>query len=198
MYNKNGQLIVHTGGMYSGKTSALIEDLKRFKIAGKKAVLFRPSIDTRYSEKYVTNHDGTITMEAVYVNNLKDIYGYINDYDVIGIDEFQFFNYSKEKKDDLAEQYSIACFLKKLLFEGKVIVIAGLDMDFKSNPFRNMQTAMYLATSLTKHHAVCIECGKDAWISHKIMQDDNIIDIGATDKYIPLCVDCYKNKLRKE
>lgn len=98
MYNKNGQLIVHTGGMYSGKTSALIEDLKRFKIAGKKAVLFRPSIDTRYSEKYVTNHDGTITMEAVYVNNLKDIYGYINDYDVIGIDEFQFFNYSKEKK----------------------------------------------------------------------------------------------------
>ncbi|MEZ0535956.1 thymidine kinase [Caldicellulosiruptoraceae bacterium PP1] len=183
MKQYEGRLIIHTGSMFSGKTSALIEELRRFKFAKYKTLLFKPVIDKRYSETEVITHTKTNSHQAIPIKYLDEILEY--DTDVYGLDEFQFY----QSKRNITE------ILNELLDKNKIIIIAGLDIDYKGNAFENMKIVMPIADYVYKHHAICVICGEDAWISHRTSNETDRIVVGADDKYIPLCRKCY-NKQR--
>lgn len=190
MHQYKGKLIVHTGSMFSGKTSSLEKEMKRFAIAGYKTVAFKPSIDTRTSMEKIVTHDNT-SFSAVMVNNIYEIEKFIdeNTVDVIGIDEVQFLG--GEIADILKE-------IDTLLNKGKTIVVAGLDMDYSAKPFEIVKELMPRADYLNKHHAVCTKCGSDAWVSKRKTSSDQRIVIGATEEYEPLCRRCYNEINKKE
>lgn len=187
MHQYRGRLIVHTGSMFSGKTSSLEKDINRFAIAGYRTVAFRPSIDVRSEKEAITTHDN-ISVSAVCIDTIYDILEYLKDknFQIIGIDEVQFLGGELE---DIIEG------IDDLLAEGKTVVVAGLDMDYTGRPFDVVKELMPRCDYLTKHHAVCTKCGVDAWISHKLTDSDNRIDIGASEKYEPLCRRCYLQML---
>ena len=190
MHQYKGKLIVHTGSMFSGKTSSLEKEMKRFTIAGYKTVAFKPSLDTRSKEEKIITHDNT-SFSAVVVNDIYEIKEFINchNVDVIGIDEVQFLG--GEIKD-------IVCEINNLLNMGKTIVVAELDMDFSAKPFEVVKELMPRADYLNKHHAVCSSCGSDAWVSKRKTSSEQRIVIGATEEYEPLCRRCYNQSLKKE
>lgn len=183
MHQYKGKLIVHTGSMFSGKTSSLERDLKRFKIAKYKTIAFKPAIDNRYNKNEIVTHDLTY-MNAILVNSIDDIIEYSKELkpDVIGIDEVQFLGGSLDKIIE-----GINGFLKKNL----TVIVAGLDMDFTGKPFEIVKELMPIADYLYKHHAVCVRCGADAWVSNRKSKDKKRIKIGASDEYEPLCRTCF-------
>lgn len=179
-----GKLIVYTGSMFSDKTTSMLQMLRRFSIAGYKVKLFKPMIDNRYSDNEVVTHDKINRFHAENIEYLSDILDYdFSDTDVIGIDEFQFL---KTRKGE-----SIVELLEKLLRQEKTIVIAGLDIDYQGKPFENVKEILPVADYVYKIHAVCTECGDDAWISHRIVDISDRIVIGAENVYKPLCRKCY-------
>lgn len=190
MHQYKGKLIVHTGSMFSGKTSSLEKDMKRFTIAGYKTVAFKPSLDTRTMEKKIITHDNT-SFSAVVVRDIYEIEDFIktHDVDVIGIDEVQFLG---------GEIKSIVDEINTLLNRGKTIVVAGLDMDFSAKPFEVVKELMPRADYLNKHHAVCSNCGSDAWVSKRKTSSEKRIVIGANEEYEPLCRRCYNESLKKD
>lgn len=190
MHQYKGRLIVHTGSMFSGKTSSLEREIKRFQIAGYSTVAFKPKLDTRGEEQRITTHDNT-HLNAVMCENIESIAEYIktHEVDVIGIDEVQFLEGNIE---DIL--YNINEFLK----QKKTVVVAGLDMDFEANPFEIVKELMARADYLYKHHAVCTKCGADAWVSHRKSSDTNRIVIGASGEYEPLCRNCYNELIDKD
>lgn len=207
MKNYVGKLIIHTGSMFSGKTSALLEDLRRFEIAGYKTVLFKPIIDDRYAVDKVKTHNkyGTqLEKEAINIKHIEDIYNYnIKDYDVIGFDEIQFLSskYDDEeyiKSIHLPAEIAIKYEIEKLLNDfNKTIIIAGLDIDYKGYAFEIVKELLPIADYVYKHHAVCIDCGDDAWISHRVVTDKtDRIALGGMESYIPLCRECYLKRMR--
>ena len=183
MHQYKGKLIIHTGSMFSGKTSSLEKDVKRFNIAKYKTVAFKPSVDTRYPNSEIRTHDD-ITLNAVIVNNISEICEYckLNDPDVIAIDEVQFLGGKIEEITDV---------INKLLEKNKTVILAGLDMDFTGQAFEIVKELMPMADYLYKHHAVCAKCGTDAWVSHRKTKAQERIVIGATDEYEPLCRKCF-------
>ncbi len=183
MHQYKGKLIVHTGSMFSGKTSSLERDLKRFKIAKYKTIAFKPAIDNRYNKNEIVTHDLTY-MNAILVNSIDDIIEYSKELkpDVIGIDEVQFLGGSLDKIIE-----GINGFLKKNL----TVIVAGLDMDFTGKPFEIVKELMPIADYLYKHHAVCVRCGADAWVSNRKSKDKERIKIGAFNEYEPLCRMCF-------
>ncbi|EFI41347.1 MULTISPECIES: thymidine kinase [Peptoniphilus] len=190
MHQYKGRLIVHTGSMFSGKTSSLEREMKRFAIAGYKTVAFKPSIDTRADREKIVTHDNTY-LSAVMVNNIFELVKYVSksDFEVVGIDEVQFLG--GEVEEILKE-------INELLNSGKTVVVAGLDMDYTSKPFEIVKELMSRSDYLNKHHAVCTVCGADAWVSHRKTKSDERIVIGATEEYEPLCRNCYNEILKKE
>lgn len=190
MHQYKGRLIVHTGSMFSGKTSSLEREIKRFQIAGYKTVAFKPKLDTRGEEQRITTHDNT-HLNAVMCEDVHSMAKYVqnNEVDVIGIDEVQFLEGSIQ--DILSE-------INNFLKQKKTVVVAGLDMDFEANPFEIVKELMSRADYLYKHHAVCTKCGADAWVSHRKSKDTNRIVIGASDEYEPLCRNCYNDLIDKE
>lgn len=189
MHQYKGKLIVHTGSMFSGKTSSLEREIKRFQIAGYETVAFKPKLDTRGDEKFITTHDNT-QLHAVMCSDVDSMVEYINNnnVDVIGIDEVQFLEGSI---DNILKSIDYMLKLKK------TVVVAGLDMDFEANPFEIVKELMSRADYLYKHHAVCTKCGADAWVSHRKTNDTNRIVIGASDEYEPLCRICYNEIIDK-
>lgn len=183
MHQYKGKLIIHTGSMFSGKTSSLEKDVKRFNIAGYRTVAFKPSVDTRYSKSEIRTHDNT-TLNAVMVNNIEEICEYCKEHnpDIIAIDEVQFLG---GKIEDIVEA------IKKFLEKDVTVVLAGLDMDFTGQAFEIVKELMPIADYLYKHHAVCAKCGTDAWVSHRKTKAQERIVIGATDEYEPLCRKCF-------
>ena len=183
MHQYSGKLIVHTGSMFSGKTSNLENHVKRFKIAGYNTVAFKPAIENRYSESQIVTHDHT-SINAISVKNIEEINEYLSEFNpnVIAIDEIQFLG---GKIDDIVE--SINGFLKK----GITVVVAGLDMDYTGKPFEIVKELMPISDYLYKHHAVCVKCGGDAWISHRKSGGKERIKIGADKDYEPLCRKCF-------
>ncbi len=179
-------LIVNCGGMYSGKTTALLQLGDRYKIAGKIVKCFKPNIDTRYNSDKITNHLGhEMFAYNIDVDNPVEIVSYFNsnsDGQVCLIDEVQFFD------------PTIVDVIDQLISRGIIVAVAGLDMDFKKEPFENTALLMAKADKVTKHHAVCTKCGCDAIYSKKIIEDTSRIDVGSKDKYIAVCSECYKNK----
>lgn len=191
MHQYKGRMLLHTGSMFSGKTSSLERDIKRFKIAGYNTVVFKPSLDNRTNADRVVTHDDT-SMEAIVVENIGDIITYLEgkNIHVLGIDEIQFLGGTV---NEIIEG------LNYLVFDGYTIVMAGLDMDFEGRPFEIVKELMPRADYLEKHHAVCARCGVDAWISNRTTKDRERVVIGATEKYEPLCRSCYaKERFNKE
>lgn len=182
-------LIVNCGSMYSGKTTALMQQGDRYRIAGKRVTCFKPNIDTRYKDNNITNHMGH-SMSAWNVNADKPIeildfyHRAITEQEVCLIDEIQFF-------DPLIIQV-----IDALIDKGIIVAVAGLDMDFKKEPFYNTAMLMAKADQVNKHHAVCVNCGADAMYSKKL-DDTNtdIIDVGGKDKYIAVCGGCYEKEV---
>lgn len=184
---KQGKLIVHTGSMFSGKTTSLWRELYRMKIANYKIAAFKPSVDNRDDERKIVSHD-KLEIDAIKISDLIEIVNYAknNEVDAIGIDEIQFF------PNDPSEVIDI---FTNLMKKRITIVVSGLDMDFKTRPFAIIKEIMPIADELTKHHAICANCGEDAWASFRKSTDDSIIQIGSKDKYEPLCRECYTKKM---
>jgi thymidine kinase len=175
--------------MFSGKSEELLRRIKRGVIAKQKVLLFKPSIDNRYEENKVSTHNGN-SYESVNIDKAEQIYEYINDekYDIIGIDEVQFFD------------HKIVEVINKLADNGVRVIVAGLDMDFKAEPFHPMPEIMAISEMVTKLHAVCNKCGKEASRSQRLINgepakyDDPIVVIGASESYEARCRHCHEIK----
>jgi thymidine kinase len=175
---KRGWIEVVTGSMFSGKTEELIRRIRRSEIAQQKVAIFKPKIENRYSEKEVVSHDSN-TIHSIPVKEAKEILEFIEDIEVIGIDEAQFF------ENDLIE----VC--NQIANKGKRIIIAALDMDFTGKPFGPIPHLLSIAEYVTKVHAICIKCGNLAHYSHRKSDAQKLVILGETDIYEPLCRECY-------
>jgi len=175
---KRGSIEVIAGSMFSGKTEELIRRLRRAMFAGLKVEIFKPSIDTRYSEDRVVSHDEK-SIISTPVENASSILLLASCVGVVGIDEAQFFDGS------LVEVCT------KLADAGTRVIVAGLDMDFAGNPFGPMPALMAVAEYITKVHAICVRCGNLANYSYRKVKDDKIVMLGEKDIYEPICRSCY-------
>ncbi len=181
---RRGMIEVICGSMFSGKTEELIRRLKRAKFAKQNVEIFKPQIDTRYSEEDVVSHDSN-TIRCTPVTSSGNILLMSSEVDVVGIDEAQFFD------NNLPE----VC--NKLADMGIRVIIAGLDMDFKGNPFGPMPHLMAIAEHVTKVHAICVKCGNLAQNSHRTIKAEKLVVLGETDSYEPLCRSCFNEAMGK-
>jgi thymidine kinase len=174
---RRGWIEVICGSMFSGKTEELIRRLKRVKIANLSVEIFKPSFDTRYDNVNIVSHDTNAIMSTP-VENAQSILLYAQDVDVVGIDEAQFFD---AEIGDVCEQ---------LAMKGIRVIVAGLDMDFKGNPFGQMPSLLAKADYITKLHAICVKCGNIANISYRKTAQENQVLLGEKDIYEPRCRVC--------
>lgn len=179
-HKKVGSIEVVAGSMFSGKTEELIRRLKRAKIAKQKIEIYKPLIDIRYSEDEVVSHDEN-SIRSTPVENSANILLLTGDVDVIGIDEAQFFD------------KGLVDVVIKLANMGIRVVIAGLDMDFKGEPFGPIPGLMAVADHVTKVHAICVRCGSIAQFSHRMSAKEQVVLLGEKDIYEPLCRSCYNH-----
>ncbi len=182
---RKGWIEVVAGSMFSGKTEELIRRLKRAKISKQKVEIFKPQIDTRYSEDEVVSHDSN-AIRSTPVSSPMNILLLVNDIDVVGIDEAQFFDMG------LVE----VC--KKLADSGIRVIVAGLDMDFQGNPFGPIPALMATAEYVTKVHAICMRCGNLAHFSHRLSDTDKLVLLGEKNEYEPLCRNCYNKAIKEQ
>ena len=180
-----GWIEVICGSMFSGKTEELIRRLKRAKFAKQKVEIFKPQVDTRYSEEEVVSHDAN-SITSTPVPSSSNILLLANDVEVVGIDEAQFFD------DNLPE----VC--NQLANSGVRVIVAGLDMDFKGRPFGPMPHLLAIAEYVTKVHAICMKTGKLANYSHRVTQGDKLVQLGKKESYEPLSRDAYIEALNLE
>ena len=179
-----GWIEVICGSMFSGKTEELIRRLKRAQIANLKVEIFKPKVDKRYHENEVVSHDqnrivSTPVPAAANIPILAD------GCDVVGIDEAQFF-------DD-----NIVKVCNDLANKGIRVIVAGLDMDFKGQPFGPMPALMATAEYVTKVHAICKRTGNLAHYSHRKSNDEKLVVLGESEAYEPLSRAAY-HKLNKK
>lgn len=184
-YRQPGRIEVVCGSMFSGKTEELIRRLKRAKIAKQRVIIFKPAIDTRYSNVDVVSHDHN-SIASTPVKNSQAILKSVSGYDVIGIDEAQFFD------DGLVD----VC--NKLAYNGIRVIIAGLDMDYRGQPFGPIPYLCSIADEVTKVHAICVKCGSLAYASHRLVRNDAQVMLGEKEKYEPLCRDCFRKALEED
>ncbi|MFN6038541.1 MAG: thymidine kinase [Bacteroidota bacterium] len=175
---RRGWIEVVCGSMFSGKTEELLRRLKRARIANQKVQIFKPIIDNRYDEKKVVSHDANAT-NSVPVKSSLEIIQYASGFEVIGVDEAQFFD------------SSIVDVCNELADKGKRVIVAGLDMDFQGKPFGPMPALMACAEYVTKVHAICVDCGNLAHISHRKTENQDLVLVGELESYEPLCRECY-------
>ncbi|WP_196891334.1 thymidine kinase [Aureivirga marina] len=168
-----GWIEVICGSMFSGKTEELIRRLKRAQFAKQKVEIFKPSIDTRYDDEKVVSHNSN-EIHSTPVPSSSNILILAEGMDVVGIDEAQFF-------DD-----GIVAVCNELANKGIRVIVAGLDMDFKGNPFGPMPALMATAEYVTKVHAVCTRTGNLAHYSYRKAQSDDLVLLGETQEYEPL------------
>lgn len=181
---RRGWIEVICGSMFSGKTEELIRRLKRAKFAKQNVEIFKPNIDTRYSEADVVSHDSN-AIRCTPVTSSGNILLMSSEVDVIGIDEAQFFD------NNLPE----VC--NKLADMGIRVIVAGLDMDFRGNPFGPMPQLMACAEYVTKVHAICMKCGNLAHYSHRTINAEKLVVLGETESYEPLCRSCFNEAMGK-
>ena len=171
---RSGWIEVICGSMFSGKTEELIRRLKRARIAQQKVEIFKPIIDTRYDVENVVSHDAN-SIRSTPVQSSSQILLMANDFDVVGIDEAQFFD----------EELSSVCNI--LANSGIRVIVAGLDMDYLGNPFGPMPAIMATAEFVTKVHAICPVCGDLANYSFRTVDKGGRVMLGETESYMPLC-----------
>ncbi len=168
-----GWIEVICGSMFSGKTEELIRRLRRAQFARQRVEIFKPRIDSRFGNDRVVSHDQN-EIPSSAVDRAVEILSRSEDFEVVGIDEAQFFDHEiVNVANDLANR-------------GKRVIIAGLDMDFKGNPFGPMPALMATAEYVTKVHAVCMRTGNLANFSYRKSSDTSLVLLGERDEYEPL------------
>ena len=181
---RRGRIEVICGSMFSGKTEELIRRLKRASFAKQRVEIFKPAIDTRYSNDEVISHDRN-SIQSTPIDSSASILLFSSEIDVVGIDEAQFFD----------EGLVNVC--NELANRGIRVIIAGLDMDFKGIPFGPMPALCAIADEVTKVHAICVRCGDLAYISHRIIASDKRVLLGEKEEYEPLCRCCYQKAIKQ-
>lgn len=180
-----GWIEVICGSMFSGKTEELIRRLKRAKFARQKVEIFKPAIDVRYDEEMVVSHDSN-EIRSTPVPAAANIPILADGCDVVGIDEAQFF-------DD-----EIVRVCNDLANKGVRVIVAGLDMDFKGNPFGPMPHLMATAEYVTKVHAICTRTGNLAQYSYRKSTSDSLVLLGEVDEYEPLSRAAYYKAMLRD
>ena len=178
--NTNGIIEVICGPMFSGKTEELIRRLVRAQIAKKTVHIFKHSTDNRYSEDYIVSHNKN-RIKCHSLNDTNQIMYLSDNIDIIGIDEAQFFD------------ESIIDVSNNLAKEGKRIIVAGLDRDYKAIPFGPMANLLTHADYITKLNAICMVCGNEASFSQRLTKDKTQILVGESEKYEARCRNCYES-----
>lgn len=181
-HSKSGWIEVICGSMFSGKTEELIRRLRRAIIARQKVEIFKPIVDTRYDVNRVVSHDET-SIHSTPVQTSSQILLLANDFDVIGIDEAQFFD------------MELVNVCNQLARSGIRVIVAGLDMDFLGKPFGPIPSLLATAEYVTKVHAICIECGELANYSYRKGSDGVLVVLGEKDIYEPLCRKHFDEKM---
>jgi thymidine kinase len=183
MYQRydGGWIEMVCGSMFSGKTEELIRRLVRAEIAQQKVQVFKPKLDNRYQADKVSSHSGTY-FEATVVGSAVEIAQYLEeDTNVVAIDEVQFFD------------WTVAELCEKLADEGRRVILAGLDMDFRGEPFGPMPLLMAQAEGVDKLQAICMVCGSPASRTQRLIDgrpahyDDPVIMVGASEVYEARC-----------
>lgn len=182
---RRGRIEVICGSMFSGKTEELIRRLKRAKFAKQRVEIFKPAIDTRYSEADVVSHDSH-SIASTPIDSSASILLFTSEIDVVGIDEAQFFD---SGLIDVCNQ---------LANNGIRVIVAGLDMDFRGIPFGPMPGLCAIADEVSKVHAICVKCGQLASFSHRTVKNDKQVLLGETEEYEPLCRECYQQAIQAD
>jgi len=182
---KFGWIEVICGSMFSGKTEELIRRLRRAQFAKQSVEIFKPTVDTRYADQLVVSHDEN-EIRCTPVPSSSNIRLLATEIDVVGIDEAQFF-------DD-----EIVSVCNDLANRGIRVIVAGLDMDYKGNPFGPMPSLMATAEYVTKVHAVCTKTGNLANYSHRIIPDERLVVLGEVQEYEPLSRAAFYKEREKE
>ena len=182
---KTGCIEVICGSMFSGKTEELIRRLRRAQFANQKIAIFKPGIDTRYSDMEVVSHDAH-KIESRPIKDAAQMLEVDKDVQVVGIDEAQFF-------DD-----SLIDVCQQLANRGVRVIIAGLDTDYLGKPFGPMPGLMAIAEDVQKVHAICLGCGALANHSHRLSRSKKLVVLGEKDTYEPLCRECYQKAIRED
>ncbi len=182
---KAGSIEVICGSMFSGKTEELIRRMKRAQFAKQKVEIYKPCIDVRYSEDEVVSHDSH-SIPSTPIDSPASMLLLSSDVEVVGIDEAQFFD---ETLVEVAQT---------LANRGIRVIVAGLDTDFMGKPFGPIPALMAVAEEVQKVHAICVKCGSPANHSHRLSKNNDLVVLGETDIYEPLCRHCYNAALAEE
>ncbi len=183
--NNNGEMVrrgrieVICGSMFSGKTEELIRRMKRAIFARQKVEIFKPAMDVRYSDEDVVSHEGN-SIHSTPIDSSQSLLLLAQDCDVIGIDEAQFFD------------QGIVDVCNLLANQGIRVIVAGLDLDFKGEPFGPMPALLAIADEVSKVHAICVRCGALAYVSHRLVDVEKQVLLGEKMEYEPLCRECYR------
>lgn len=179
--HRPGRIEVVCGSMFSGKTEELIRRMRRAKFAKQRVEIFKPAIDVRYSDDDVVSHDHNV-IPSTPVDTSASILLMSSETDVVGIDEAQFFD----------EGLVAVC--NELANRGVRVIVAGLDMDYKGQPFGPMPALCAIADEVTKVHAICVRCGSLAYVSHRLVANNKRVMLGEQAEYEPLCRECYRKE----
>ena len=182
---KQGCIEVVCGSMFSGKTEELIRRLRRAQFANQKIAIFKPQIDTRYSDVEVVSHD-LHKIESVPIKDAAEMLDVPEGTQVVGIDEAQFFG------PNLVE----VC--QALANRGIRVIAAGLDTDYLGKPFGPIPALLAVAEDVQKVHAICVKCGALANHSHRLSRSHKLVVLGEKDVYEPLCRECFNKALAED
>ncbi|MEI6020413.1 MAG: thymidine kinase [Bacteroidota bacterium] len=182
--SKHGWIEVICGSMFSGKTEELIRRLKRAELAKQKLEIYKPALDTRFHHLKVVSHSGR-EIHSTPVPSSANILSMATQAEVVGIDEAQFFD----------NELPAVC--AKLANLGIRVIVAGLDMDYQGKPFGPMPQLLAIAEFVTKVHAICLHCGQLAYVSHRKSNQNDLVVLGETEIYEPLCRSCF-NKITNQ
>ena len=174
-----GWIEVIVGCMFSGKTEELIRRIRRAQIARQRVAIFKPKIDTRYSNDHIVSHSEAKLLSTV-VECSDEILAKAQDAQVVGIDEGQFFD---QRIVEVAEE---------LANQGKRVIIAGLDQDFRGKPFEPMPQLLAVAEYITKTLAICMVCGNPADRTQRITAGHERVLVGAKEAYEARCRHCFE------
>ena len=174
-----GWIEVIAGSMFSGKSEELIRRLRRAKIARQKVQVFKPDIDSRYSQDHIVSHS-EMRHESSNIRSAEEVLAKVEpDTEVVGIDEGQFFD------NALVEVAT------KLAGRGVRVIIAGLDQDYTGKPWEPMPQLLAIAEYITKTHAICMKCGQPANYSQRTFESEERVAVGATGMYEARCRRCF-------
>lgn len=183
---KSGWIEVICGPMFAGKSEEVIRRVKRLEYAKKNALVFKPKIDNRYSDSEIVSHSKLKT-KSINIVKARDVLEYVDDKtDAVVIDEVQFLD------DEIIQV------IDELANRGIRVIVAGLDLDFKGEPFSNMPKILAMAEDITKLTAICVKCGAPATRTQRIVngkpakKSDPIVIVGASECYEPRCRHCHE------